>query len=85
MLGVFLTQHNNKNAFSMEVEGTLEMVAADFKMPVLPSVRKSMALREAAALQQSVLEYAPTCYAVQDYDRLVDELFLGRLGADDKK
>ena len=85
VLGVFLTQHSRKNAFSLEVEGTLEMVASDFQMPVLPSIRKSMALREAEALQQSVLEYAPTCFAVQDYDSLVDELFLGRLRPDDKK
>lgn len=38
-------------------------------------IRESVALREAQSLQKSVLEYAPGCNAVKDYEKLADELF----------
>lgn len=76
ILGVFLTKHNPRTRFSREVVGTLQMVAEDLGMPVLDTyIRESVALREAQSVQQSVLEYAPGCNALKDYEKLMEELF----------
>ena len=76
VLGAFLTKHNPRTRFSREVEGTLNMVAADLDFSVMNTyIRESVALREAQSLQKSVLEYAPGCNAVKDYEKLADELF----------
>lgn len=75
ILGVFLTKHNPKTRFSREVKGALHMIAQDFSIPVLDTfIRESVALREAQSIQQSVLDYAPSCNAIQDYKALTDEL-----------
>lgn len=53
----------------------MNMIAQDFSIPVLDTfIRESVALREAQSIQQSVLDYAPSCNAVQDYKTLTDEL-----------
>ena len=47
VLGAFLTKHNPRTRFSREVEGTLNMVAADLDFPVMNAyIRESVALRE---------------------------------------
>ena len=52
-------------------------------MPFLNTcIRESVALREAQSLQKSLLEYAPRCNAVLDYEQLAEELLAGRLGID---
>lgn len=82
-LGIFLTKHNPRTRFSREVTGTVEMVAADLGMPFLNTcIRESVALREAQSLQKSLLEYAPRCNAVLDYEQLAEELLARRLGID---
>ncbi len=75
ILGVFLTKHNPKTRFSREVKRALNLLAQLFSIPVLDRfITESVARREAQSIQQSVLDYAPSCNAVQDYKTLTDEL-----------
>lgn len=80
MLGILLTRHNPRTRFSREIKGTLEMISADFGIPVFETfIRESVALREAQSLQRSILEYAPKCNAVIDYMNLTQEILEGGL------
>lgn len=75
VLGIVLTRHNPRTRFSKEVHGTVDMIAKDLDVSVFNTfIRESVALREAQSLQQSVIDYAPKCNAVIDYQNLISEL-----------
>lgn len=75
VLGMLLTRHNPRTRFSKEITGTVNMISQDIDIPLFQTfIRESVALKEAQSLQRSILEYAPKCNAVKDYEALVDEI-----------
>ena len=75
VLGVFMTQYNEKQSLSREVRATAEMIARDLRVPMLKStVRKSASLPQMQAMQQDIIGSAPRAAVSLDYLRLTDEL-----------
>lgn len=75
VLGILLTRHNPRTRFSREITGTVNMISNDLQIPLFDTyIRESVALREAQSLQKSIVDYAPQCNAVKDYQSLIDEL-----------
>lgn len=75
VLGILLTKHNPRTRFSKEIKGTVEMISQNLQVPVFDTfIRESVALREAQSLQQSILDYAPKCNSVLDYQCLMEEI-----------
>lgn len=74
ILGVILTQHNPRSTIARQMQDTITERAAAIGVPYLGAVRQAVALREAAALQTSLFEYAPNCKPAQDYLQIYDAL-----------
>lgn len=65
--GFILTQHSSRSTIARQMQDTITERAAALNVPYLGAIRKAAAIEEAAALQQSIYEYAPKCNPAQDY------------------
>lgn len=74
ILGFILTQHNPRSTIARQMQETITERAAAIGVPYLGAVRQAVAIREAAALQTSLFEYAPNCKPAQDYLQIFDAL-----------
>lgn len=74
ILGFILTQHNPRSTIAKQMQEILTERAAAIGVPYLGAVRQAVAIREAAALQKSLFEYAPNCKPAQDYLQIFDAL-----------
>lgn len=75
--GMFLLRYYQREALSRTARETAKMLTRQLDIPLLTTtVRHSNVLSKAMTmLQADIIEYAPNNKAVQDYIRLVDELF----------
>jgi len=75
--GMFLLRYYPREALSRTARETAQMLAKQLNIPLLnTTVGHSNVLSKAMTmLQADIIEYAPNNKAVQDYIRLVDELF----------
>lgn len=76
--GIVFTQYDRRSTITRQMRETIENNAAQMKIPCLMAIRNAVAVREAAALQQSLFEYAPKCKPAQDYLELYDKIIKGR-------
>lgn len=70
--GIVLTQYDGRSTISRQMQQTITAQAAG--VPYLGFIRASVAVKEAAALQQSLFKYAPKSKPAQDYLKLYDKL-----------
>lgn len=74
LLGLILTQFSDRTTLAKQMLATITAQAAAQNIPYLGAVRKAVAIEEAAALQQSIYDYAPTCKPAQDYLQIFDTI-----------
>lgn len=72
IMGFVLTQHDNRSTITKQMQQTITEQAAALGVPYLGAIRKAVAVKEAAALQQSLFEYAPKSKPASDYLTLFD-------------
>lgn len=65
--GLLLTQYDGRSIIARQMRGTIIQCAASLSAPFLGSVRAAVAVKEAAALQKSLYQYAPKSKPAQDY------------------
>lgn len=75
ILGIVITRYNGRAILSKNMRAQIEALAEDLDTKVLAQpIRECIALREAQALQQDVLTYAPRSNATADYKALINEV-----------
>lgn len=74
VLGFVLAKFNNRSNLAKQMQETLTDRAAAMGIPYLGAIRQGIAIKEAAALQQSIYEYAPNSKPAQDYLQLFDAI-----------
>lgn len=75
LAGFIFVKHNNRTNLSKDIESNMPEIA--FKMGTnlfRSTVRESVAAREAQALQENLIKYAPQSTTAQDYMMFVDEI-----------
>lgn len=73
--GILLTRFNGRTVISRDMRENMERAAAALKTKVYAEpIRECSAVQEAAALQQSIFDYAPRRNAAKDYNAFIDEL-----------
>lgn len=74
ILGFILTQYDQRSTLSKAMCKTITEQAAAINIPFLGTIRAGVAIREAAALQRSLYEYAPKSKPAQDYAQIYEAL-----------
>lgn len=72
--GVLLTKYDGRSTLSKTLCARLEETAAALGIPFLGTVRKAIAVSEAAAFQESLFEYAPKSKPAADYMRIYETI-----------
>lgn len=72
--GFILTQYDNRSTIAKQMQQTITDKAAAMGVPYLGAVRGAVVVKEAAALQQSLFEYAPNSKPASDYMNLFDAI-----------
>ena len=72
--GVLLTQYDPRPVINRQLREMLQENAAAQGIPFLGTVRKAVAVKEAAALQVSLFDYAPKCKPAVDYTNIYEQL-----------
>lgn len=70
IIGTILTRFDSRSKFSRYIQDTITEKGEEIGSPFLMAIRKSIAVPEAAAFQQSLFEYAPNSNPAQDYKKL---------------
>ena len=73
--GLLLTKYNDRTNLSKEVRNSIDKVAAEIGTKVFGTViRECVKVKEAQAIKETLIRYAPKCTAAEDYVRFTDEL-----------
>ena len=75
--GFVLTRYDSRSSLTKAMKANIATKAAELGIPCLAEIREGVAIREAAALQQSLFEYAPKSKPAQDYMKLYEMLMEG--------
>ncbi len=67
LAGILFTRYTGRSALEKSMRATIEGEAAKAGAPILGAIREGVAIREAAALQKSIYDYAPKSKPAQDY------------------
>lgn len=65
--GVLITCYTNTSTFDKQVKQLIEQKAAALNIPYFGHIRKGVAVREAAMMQESLFKHAPKSKPAQDY------------------
>jgi len=75
---IFLVQFDPRQSLCREVQATVQMIARDLNLPLAKTtVRRSVQIAKAQALQMDIVTTVPHCTSVWDYERLTEELLKG--------
>ncbi len=74
--GVVFTNYDGRSTIARQMRQTIEDKAAAMGVPCLGTVRGAAVIKEAAALQQSLYDYAPKSKPAADYMAILDALKL---------
>lgn len=74
LAGILFTRYTGRSALEKSMRATIEGEAAKAGAPILGAIREGVAIREAAALQRSIYDYAPKSKPAQDYLTVYKEL-----------
>lgn len=72
--GVIMTQYDPRPVINRQLEEMLKQNAAAQNIPYLGAIRKAVAVKEAAALQLSLYDYAPKSKPAADYMNIFKQL-----------
>ncbi len=75
--GFVLTRYSDRSTLAKSMKATITKKAAEIGIPCLAEIREGVAIREAAALQRSLFEYAPKSKPEQDYKNLFTKIMEG--------
>lgn len=75
--GFVLTRYDSRSTLTRTMKDTITAKAAELGIACLAEIREGIAIKEAAALQQSLFEYAPKSKPAQDYIRLYEMIMEG--------
>lgn len=73
--GIVLTQYNPRSIIARQMESQIKKAAEKYSTRIIGRIRQGIAVQEAAALQQSIYEYAPKAKPTADYEALYKEIF----------
>lgn len=73
--GLLFTKFADRASLVKQMRQTIEAQAEELCIPCLGTVRNGIAIKEAAALQVSLFEYAPNSKPAQDYLYLYDTVY----------
>lgn len=76
IMGFIFTQHDNRSRIVQQMKETITVKATAMGVPYLGTIRAAAVVKEAAALQQSLFEYAPNSKPAIDYLTLFDAMNL---------
>lgn len=68
--GVILTRYDNRPKINRYIQSVVQEKGQEIGAPYLMEIRNGVAIREAAAMQQSLYEYAPHSKPAADYKKL---------------
>lgn len=74
ILGYILTQYDGRSTIARQIRETIAQAAAGLNISCLATIRAAVAIKEAAALQQSLFEYAPKSKPAEDYLSLFESI-----------
>ena len=74
IIGFVLTQYDGRSTIARQMKETITEQAAALGVPYLGAIRAAVAVKEAAALQQSLFEYAPKSKPAADYLEIFDNI-----------
>ena len=67
IMGFVLTQFDGRSTIARQMKEAITEKAAEMDIPFLGAIRSAVVVKEAAALQQSLFEYAPKSKPAADY------------------
>lgn len=76
--GFIFTKYDNRSTLARQISETIQGQAANIGVPFLGSIRNAIAVKEAAALQRSLYEYAPNSKPAADYLEVYNKLYRSR-------
>ena len=74
--GVIFTNYDSRSTIARQMRQTITDKAAEMGVPCLGTVRGAAVIKEAAALQQSLYDYAPKSKPAADYMAILEALKL---------
>lgn len=74
ILGFILTMYDGRSTLARQMKDTITDQAAALGVPYLGAIRAAVAVKEAAALQESLFEYAPKSKPALDYMELYHKI-----------
>ena len=75
--GCFLTRYNGRSVLSRDIAEAIATKCESLGLPYIDHpIREAVAVKEAQAMRQSILDYAPKSKPAQDYTALLDILNL---------
>ena len=74
ILGFILTQYDQRSTIARQMKETIINQAAEMDIPYLGAIRAAVAVKEAAALQLSLFDYAPKSKPAADYLELYEKI-----------
>lgn len=77
IIGVILTRYDNRPKINRYIKGVIEEKGQEIGAPYLMEIRNGVAIREAAAMQQSLYKYAPHSKPAVDYKKLYKTIMEG--------
>lgn len=72
--GLIFTKYDGRSTITRQMKDTIQGRGAALGVPYLGEIRAAVAMKEAAALQQSIFKYAPKSKPAQDYLALYDRI-----------
>lgn len=75
--GTVLTRYDPRPKLNRHIRAAIEEQAAEAGIPYLAEIRAGISVREAAALQVSLFDYAPHTKPAEDYMRLYKKIMEG--------
>lgn len=77
IIGIVITQYDSRPNFKRYIQSVIAEKGAEAGAPFLISIRAGIAIAEAAAMQQSIFDYAPNSKPAQDYKKLYEMIMEG--------
>ena len=74
ILGFILTQYDKRSTIARQLKDTITARAAALGVPYLGAIRSAVAVKEAAALQLSLYDYAAKSKPAADYLEIFDRI-----------
>lgn len=77
IIGTVITNYNRRTNFNKFMRNTIKEKSIEVGAPYLIEIRAGIAIPEAAAMQQSIFDYAPRSNPAQDYMQLYNMILEG--------